>query len=97
MDCDGFPFVIGGQSVPHVANKVFTAMAQLDTDTLLKLRTVSTSWKMSVDTHTPLWSRMSLTRAVQQGRTDIAQLIYTYIKLPDFLVFVTKLLLGCWP
>ena len=75
MEFNGFPFVIDVEFVPHIATKVFGSLAQCDTDTLLKLRSVSIGWKKCVDTQTMLWNRMSLLRAVKDGRTDIAQLI----------------------
>ena len=79
MDSHTFPFVIEGengpQKVPDIAEMVFGFMGQFDTKTLLTLRLVSQGWRECVDTLTPLWSRMSLVRAIQDERTDIAQLI----------------------
>ena len=75
-----FPFVISVQTegklrsecVPDIAALVF---GHFDTQTLLCGRAVSQSWKEYIDTQTQLWSKMSLMKAVRDGRMDIVQLI----------------------
>ena len=56
-----FPFLINGQSVPHIGEKVFQ---YLDQESLLKFRAVSTAHKTYVDTKTPLWKNKSMMEAV---------------------------------
>ena len=55
------PFVINGQSVPHIGEKVFQ---YLDEEALINCRAVSTAFQTYVDTRTPLWKNKSLMEAV---------------------------------
>ena len=51
-DQPDFPFVVGGQSTEHIAEKIFN---QLDRKTRFKCRNVCTSWRDYIDEKTDLW------------------------------------------
>ena len=78
-----FPFVIGNESVPNIARKVFRF---LDHKTLLKVRRVSTEWKHEVDQETSFWSDISpetYLKAVRHERMDIIQNMVDYAQDPN--------------
>ena len=56
----------------------FTSMAHFDTATLLRCRLVSRGWRDAIDSHTELWNRMSLMRAIKDNRIDLCKLIVEY-------------------
>ena len=70
-----FPFVIRRQFTPYIAWKIFR---NLDKNTLVKCRAVSTTWKFIIDYHSNLWRDVSRARyqeAARNGRIDICRLI----------------------
>ena len=70
-----FPFVVNGESVPHVATTIFQL---LDQNTAAKSREVSKVWKDFVDNRTKLWGKVSAEQYIQvvkEGRQDICRLI----------------------
>merc|ERR1719391_997613 len=74
-----FPFVIGKEFTPYIAQKIFRL---LPPKALLKSRVVCRSWKEYVDIRTDLWSgipRRRYMRAVRDGRLDICQMILSSI------------------
>ena len=75
---EDFPFVIEGRAEPDNAERIFEAMAHLETRDLLRCREVSASWRSAIDAHSGLWGRFSLFRAVEENRLDIAKLIVTH-------------------
>ena len=77
LDMPDFPFVINGVAELDTAILIFSFM---DTKTLARCRGVSQRWRNTIDSSTPLWSRMSLTRAVWRNREDICQLIVEHAK-----------------
>ena len=77
MKKTGFPFVVNGKSVPHVATKVF---GYLDPKTLLACRLVCKPWMEAVDSETSLWTLQSLTEAIKKGRLDVCRLIVENVK-----------------
>ena len=58
-----------------IASVIFAKMANFDTQTLLRCRSVSRSWRNAIDSSTRLWSRMPLMKAMEQRRLDICELI----------------------
>ena len=70
-----FPFVVNGESVPHVATTIFQL---LDQNTAAKSREVSKVWRDFVDNRTKLWGKVSAEQYIQvvkEGRHDICRLI----------------------
>ena len=75
MDRHRSPFMIRGETLPHVIDMVFK---QLDHKTLAKTRLVSKDWKEFIDGRTTFWSNVSPFQyrlAAQEGRLDICRLI----------------------
>ena len=73
-----FPFTINHVSEEDIGTLFFTSMAHFDTATLLRCRLVSRGWRDAIDSHTELWNRMSLMRAIQDNRIDLCKLIVEY-------------------
>ena len=70
-----FPFVIGNEYTPHIAQKIFD---YLDREALVKCRIISKSWQKSIDYKTCLWKEVTpqgYIQAVDQKRLDICRLI----------------------
>ena len=75
-----FPFVIRGESTPHISDVVFKL---LDRKTLAKSRLVSSDWRDFVDSETSLWVKVSTEkyiRAAEEGMVDICRLIAEKVK-----------------
>ena len=75
MDQQEFPFVIRGESAPHIAYQIFQS---LDQNTLAKCRLVSNVWKGFVDCQTSLWEKVPTDlyiNAAREGRLNICRLL----------------------
>merc|ERR1712038_2024581 len=74
-DQQEFPFVIRGESAPHITYQIFQS---LDQNTLAKCRLVSNIWKGFVDYQTSLWGKVPIhlyISAAREGRLNICRLI----------------------
>ena len=76
---DYIPFVINGVAEKDIVTTFFASMEGFDTQTLLRCRAVSKGWRDAIDSHTTLWDRMPLWKAVEDNnRLDICEFIDNY-------------------